>query len=170
MKIGANGSKRWVEAFCSKNQAQTCLGQDFDLPRLFWSHLHVTIRNVDTSFEQGRSEVTCVALSSSNTTCVACCGHRRLHHGGKLVWSCKIHQLRSCYVPNVTQWMQQKAKHFGLASSAQTYLTKMTPCKLASSMCSCFYGNSHVHVPSRRLPCASLMTWSGWCLKLFFFL
>jgi hypothetical protein len=53
MKIGANGSKRSVEAFCGKFQAQTPHGRDFDLPCLFWSDFHNTIGNIDTPFDQG---------------------------------------------------------------------------------------------------------------------
>jgi hypothetical protein len=73
MKIGANGSKRWVEAFGGKFRAQTPHGRDFYLSCLFLSQFHTTIRHIDTSFDQGRSEVSSGALSSSKTTSVACC-------------------------------------------------------------------------------------------------
>ena len=46
-KIGANGSKRWVEAFAGKFRAQTPNGYHFDLPCLFWSHCHSTISQTD---------------------------------------------------------------------------------------------------------------------------
>jgi hypothetical protein len=40
-------------------------GHDFNLPCLFWSHCHATIRQINTPFDQARWEVSSDALSSS---------------------------------------------------------------------------------------------------------
>ena len=140
-------SKRWVEAFCRKNQAQTRHGPDFDFPRLFWSHLHATIRNIDASFEQGRPEVTCDALSSSNTTSVACDGCRRLRHGGKHGQVARSHRTDAT---EGETFSTVKYIKFYSSMNVEFALSMCLFYKVACCMCMSHQGG---------VPWASLVTW-----------